>query len=187
MNYFTWISIIRILFRYGSEIILRLTYIINFVQNVPDLYVVEDWIKLKEMKKSEPVSKIMSTNLITIGTDNTLFDAEKLFRRHKIRHIPVVNNKKIIGILSLTDLLRLSFVDTYGEDDSTVDTAIYNMLGIEQVMADNPVHVSSTKTIREVAQILAVNEFHALPVVDNGNLVGIVTTTDLLNYLLEQY
>ena len=138
------------------------------------------------MKESERVSKIMSTNLITISPSHSLVDAEKLFRKHKIRHIPVVNNKKIVGILSLTDLLRLSFVDTY-EDDTHVDTAIYNMLGVEQVMVSNPVHVSSTKTIREVAEILSKNEFHALPVVDGGNLVGIVTTTDLLNYLLEQY
>ncbi|HUH47120.1 MAG TPA: CBS domain-containing protein [Arenibacter sp.] len=139
------------------------------------------------MKEREPVSKIMSTNLITINTSNSLVDAEKLFRKHKIRHIPVVNNKRIVGILSLTDLLRLSFVDTYGDDDSSIDTAIYNMLGVEQVMVDNPVHVSSSKTIREVAEILSKNEFHALPVVDDGDLVGIVTTTDLLNYLLEQY
>lgn len=137
--------------------------------------------------KNEPISKIMSTNLITIGTHNTLFDAEKLFKQHKIRHIPVVDNKRIIGILSLTDLLRLSFVDTYGEDDSRVDTAIYDMLGIEQVMVSNPVHVSPAKTIKEVAEILSVKEFHALPVVDRGKLVGIVTTTDLLNYLLKQY
>ncbi|MCM4167068.1 Inosine-5'-monophosphate dehydrogenase [Arenibacter antarcticus] len=139
------------------------------------------------MKKRELVSKIMSTNLITINHANTLVEAEQLFKKYKIRHIPVVSNKKIVGILSLTDLLRISFVDTYGEDDSDVDTAIYNMLSIEQVMVNNPVHVSSNKTIKEVAEILAKQEFHALPVVDDGDLVGIVTTTDLLNYLLDQY
>ena len=133
------------------------------------------------------VSKIMSTDLITINHTNTLLDAEKLFKKHKIRHIPVVSDKKIVGILSFTDLLRISFVDSYGEEDSDVDTAIYNMLSIEQVMVNNPVHVSSTKTIREVAEILSREEFHALPVVDEGELVGIVTTTDLVNYLLEQY
>lgn len=139
------------------------------------------------MRKREPVSKIMSTKLITINHTNTLLDAERLFKKNKIRHIPVVNKKKIVGILSLTDLLRLSFVDTYGEDDSDVDTAIYNMLSIEQVMVNNPVHISSNKTIKEVAEILSKQEFHALPVVDDGELVGIVTTTDLLNYMLEQY
>ena len=139
------------------------------------------------MKKRELVSKIMSTDLITVNHTNNLVESEKLFHENSIRHIPVVSGDDIIGILSLTDLLRVSFVDTYGSDESDVDTAVYNMLSIEQVMVKNPVSVSSTQTIKEVAEILAKNEFHALPVVDNGSLVGIVTTTDLLYYLLEQY
>lgn len=139
------------------------------------------------MKRRELVSKIMSTNLITVNLTNNLVDAEKLFNENSIRHIPVVSGEDIIGILSLTDLLRVSFVDTYGSDESNVDTAVYNMLSIEQVMVKNLVSVSSTLTIKEVAEVLAKNEFHALPVVDSGKLIGIVTTTDLLNYLLEQY
>ena len=139
------------------------------------------------MKRRELVSKIMSTNLITVNLTNNLVDAERLFNENSIRHIPVVSGDDIIGILSLTDLLRVSFVDTYGSDEGNVDTAVYNMLSIEQVMVKNLVSVSSTQTIKEVAEVLAKNEFHALPVVDNGKLVGIVTTTDLLNYLLEQY
>jgi CBS domain-containing protein len=139
------------------------------------------------MKRRELVSKIMSTNLITVNTTNNLVEAERLFNENSIRHIPVVSGEDIIGMLSLTDLLRVSFVDTYGGDESDVDTAVYNMLTIEQVMVKNIVSVSSTQTIKEVAEILAKNEFHALPVVDDNKLVGIVTTTDLLNYLLEQY
>lgn len=139
------------------------------------------------MKRRELVSKIMSTNLITVNTTNNLVEAEKLFNENSIRHIPVVSGEDIIGMLSLTDLLRVSFVDTYGSDESDVDTAVYNMLSIEQVMVKNLVSVSSTQTIKEVVEVLAKNEFHALPVVDEGKLVGIVTTTDLLNYLLEQY
>ena len=49
------------------------------------------------------------------------------------------------------------------------------------------VSVTSKDTIQEVAEYLAKKELHALPVVDGGKLVGIVTTTDLINYLLEQY
>ena len=139
------------------------------------------------MKRRELVSKIMSTNLITVNLTNNLVDAERLFNENSIRHIPVVSGDDIIGILSLTDLLRVSFVDTYGSDESEVDTAVYNMLSIEQVMVKNLVSVTSTQTIKEVAEVLAKNEFHALPVVDGGKLIGIVTTTDLLNYLLEQY
>jgi CBS domain-containing protein len=139
------------------------------------------------MKRRELVSKIMSTDLVTVNLTNNLVEAEKLFNENSIRHIPVVSGDDIIGILSLTDLLRVSFVDTYGSDESDVDTAVYNMLSIEQVMVKNLVSVSSTQTIKEVTEVLAKNEFHALPVVDDDKLVGIVTTTDLLNYLLEQY
>lgn len=139
------------------------------------------------MKRREFVSRIMSTDLITVNLTNNLVGAEKLFNQNSIRHIPVVSGDDIIGILSLTDLLRVSFVDAYGSNESDVDTALYNMLSIEQVMVKQLVSVSSTQTIREVAEVLAKNEFHALPVVDNNKLVGIVTTTDLLNYLLEQY
>jgi len=129
----------------------------------------------------------MSTNVVSLHLNNSLSDAERLFSKHKIRHIPVVRNKDIIGIVSLTDLLRISFVDSYGTKETEVDTAVYNMLSIEQVMAKEPVHVSPQRTIKEVTEILSQNEFHALPVVDNHELVGIVTTTDLLQYLLEQY
>jgi CBS domain-containing protein len=138
------------------------------------------------MKRRELVSKIMSTDLITVNHTNNLVEAEKLFKENSIRHIPVVSGEDIIGMLSLTDLLRVTFVDDYNSDNN-VDTAVYSMLSIEQVMVKNLVSVTSTQTIKEVVEILAKNEFHALPVVDNHKLVGIVTTTDILNYLLEQY
>ncbi|WP_196890216.1 CBS domain-containing protein [Aureivirga sp. CE67] len=141
------------------------------------------------MKKREAVNKIMSTDLITINLSNTLVDAEKLFKENSIRHIPVVSGDNLIGILSLTDLMRISFVDAYSEDNggAAVDTAVYNMLTVEQVMVKNLVKVEVGTTIKEVAEILSENEFHALPVMDGDKIAGIVTTTDLLRYLLEQY
>lgn len=138
------------------------------------------------MKKRAPISEIMTKDVITLNTTDSLTTAEKLFKKNHIRHIPVVNGEEIIGMLSYTDLLRISFADAVYEDEG-VDTVVYNMFTIEQVMAKNLVHVNSISTIKEVAEILAKNEFHALPVVDDKKLVGIVTTTDLINYLLEQY
>ena len=137
------------------------------------------------MKVIEPISKIMSTNIIALNRDDDLETAERLFKRHKIRHIPVVEEQVIIGILSYTDLLRISFADAVDEDDDEVDSMVYNMFSIEQVMAKHLVSVPSTASIKEVAEILSKKEFHALPVVDDGRLVGIVTTTDLINYLLK--
>lgn len=139
------------------------------------------------MKKREPVSSIMTSNLITLNHTDDLETAERLFKENKIRHIPVVSGKEIIGMLSLTDLLRISFVDATIENDTTVDTMVNSMFTIEQVMAKNIVSVGSDTTIKEAAEILSTNGFHALPVVDNNALTGIVTSTDLIEHLLDQY
>ncbi len=130
---------------------------------------------------------IMTADVITLKQTDNLETAEHLFKHHKIRHIPVVNGKKIVGMLSYTDLLRLSFADVTNDDDSSADLMVYSMFTIEQVMKQSIETVSSSNSIKEVAEILAIKEFHALPVVDNNVLVGIVTTTDLIKYLLKQF
>lgn len=137
------------------------------------------------MKRRTPISAIMTTDVITLNHTDDLVTAEKLFKEHGIRHIPVVNGEEIMGMLSYTDLLRISFADAVSDKD--VDTIVYNMFTIEQVMAKNLITVNSAATIKEVAEILSKKEFHALPVVNNGKLAGIVTTTDLILYLLEQF
>lgn len=83
--------------------------------------------------------------------------------------------------------MLISFVDAVDDEADTVDAIVYNMFMIEQVMTKNVVAVSPETTMREGAEILSKNEFHALPVCMGNLLVGIVTTTDLIKYLLEQY
>jgi CBS domain-containing protein len=139
------------------------------------------------MKKRTPVSTIMTKDVITLNHSDTLENAELLFKKNKIRHIPVVSGDNIIGMLSYTDLLRISFADAVYEEEQEIDTVVYNMFTIEQVMAKNLISVNADTTIKEVAEILAKKEFHALPVTDGDKLVGIVTTTDLINYLIEQF
>lgn len=139
------------------------------------------------MIRKAPISMIMTQDVITLKKSDNLETAENLFKRHNIRHIPVVNENVIIGMLSYTDLLRLSFADVTNDDDSLADVMVYNMFTIEQVMKRNIITVSSSHSIKEVAEILANKEFHALPVVDNNILSGIVTTTDLIKYLLKQF
>jgi CBS domain-containing membrane protein len=139
------------------------------------------------MNQRIPVSTIMSEDLIALNRTDDLGRAELLFKRYHIRHIPVVSSEVIIGMLSYTDLLRISFADAVDESEKDVDTLVYNMFTIDQVMAKNITTVDSQTSIKEVAEILASKEFHALPVVDDGSLVGMVTTTDLINYLIDQY
>jgi CBS domain-containing membrane protein len=139
------------------------------------------------MKQKVPVSTIMTKEVIKLNISDTLTKAESLFKKHHIRHIPVVNGNKIIGMLSYTDLLRISFADAIEDDEEEVDTTVYNMFSVEQVMAKNLTSISPDATIKEAAEILASREFHALPVVHGELLVGILTTTDLIRYLIDQY
>lgn len=136
------------------------------------------------MKRGVQVSTIMSTNLIKLNTTDTLAKAEQLFRENKIRHIPVMDGNKIIGMLSYTDLLRISFAETLDDEEQIIDVTVYEVFSIEQVMAKNLVCIRPDTLIKEAAEILATREFHALPVVESGLLIGIVTTTDLIKYLL---
>lgn len=138
------------------------------------------------MKQKVPVSTIMTKNVIKLNLKDDLTKAEALFKKNKIRHIPVVNGNRIIGMLSYTDLLRISFVDAV-DDDEVIDATVYNLFTVEQVMAKNLVTISPETTIKEAAEILSSKEFHALPVVLGDLLVGIVTTTDLIKYLIDQY
>ena len=139
------------------------------------------------MKQKVPVSTIMTKNVVKLNLSDDLTKAESLFKKYHIRHIPVVYSNKIVGMLSYTDLLRISFADAIEDDEDVVDTTVYNMFTVEQVMAKNLVKVSPENTIKETAEILAQKEFHALPVCEDDLLVGIITTTDLIKYLIDQY
>jgi acetoin utilization protein AcuB len=139
------------------------------------------------MKQSTPVSTIMTKNIIALTRSDDLERAEMLFKRYNIKHIPVVSRDMIIGMLSYTDLMRISYAETSSKADNKVESVVYNMFSIEQAMVKDVVTVSSDTSIKEVSKILAAQNFHSLPVVDNDTLVGMVTTTDLLNYYVEQY
>lgn len=141
------------------------------------------------MKKREPVSTIMTRHAHTVQLTDSLYQARDLIHKHEIRHVPVLDGDRLVGIISKTDLNRLSFSSLFaGEGEA--DEAVFEMLSIGQVMSQNPRVVKATDTIRAIAEILSREEFHSLPVVDDqdkSKLVGIVTTTDVIRYMLEQY
>jgi CBS domain-containing protein len=139
------------------------------------------------MKSKVSVATIMTKNVLKLNANDDLTKAEMLFKKHKVRHLPVVENDNIIGMLSYTDLQRISFVDAIDDDENEVDSTVYNMFSIEQVMTKKLEMINSETTIKQAAEILSKKEFHALPVVNQGVLVGILTTTDLIKYLVSQF
>ena len=132
-----------------------------------------------------PVSKIMSTDILSVNITQSLREVDAIISGQHIRHVPVVSGDTIIGMLSKTDLQKISFVNTMDGDGLT--TAMYDNLSIDQVMTKDITTVEQNDTILDVATILSKNEFHALPVTEDGKLVGIVTTTDLVKFLIDLY
>ncbi len=138
------------------------------------------------IKKRTPVSAIMSRNLITADVNSSLRHVNSLLKEHNIRHLPIVSGKKLVGIISKTDILRLSFGDMF-EGQKDADEAVFDMLKLDQVMISRPIVVAADQSIREVAEKFIQVDFHAMPVVNGEELTGMVSTTDLIRYLLEQY
>lgn len=140
------------------------------------------------MKQHVPISEIMTKNLVTANVSDSLRHINTLLKENNISHLPIVSGRTLVGIVSKSDMLRLSFADIY-DDQTNVDETVFEMLRTEQVMVHNPLTVDVHDTIREVADIMSKVEFHALPVLEEGKIVGVISSTDLIKYLLlaQQY
>ncbi|HQO89968.1 MAG TPA: CBS domain-containing protein, partial [Chitinophagales bacterium] len=85
-------------------------------------------------------------------------------------------------IISKSDFTRLTS-GTFYATQQEADTAMMDMFTLEDIMIKNPVVISSELTIKDAADTFIAQDFHALPVVDNGQLTGILSVTDLLRHL----
>lgn len=139
------------------------------------------------MKKNESITKIMSANVMTVQLGQPLSDIRKLMCEAHYHHIPIVDGKKLVGLVSFTDLMKINVLIS-GADERTVDTIIDQQFTIADIMSTKLTSIRQTETVRQAAELLSKGHFHSLPVVDNDeNVVGIVTTTDLIHYLSDQY
>jgi acetoin utilization protein AcuB len=125
------------------------------------------------------INRIMTTDPITIGPDESVAAAKAMLESHGIHHLPVVERGVLIGILSSSDLLKLHVLRTRAQALDAVK--------VSQVMEAEPVTLGVFADLVDVASKLSEGGFHSLPVVEADNvLVGIVTSTDLINHLLRQ-
>jgi CBS domain-containing protein len=135
------------------------------------------------MKRNEQISNIMSKDLVTAHVGQKLSELRILFSEGNFHHLPVVSGENLVGLITSSDILRASFGNNEQEVDSTLD----HTAQLENIMQKKPLTISMNSTVRDAAEKLATGSFHCLPVVDGEKLVGLVTSTDLISYLLEQY
>lgn len=139
------------------------------------------------MKHNEPVHKIMAADPVSVHEKQKVSDVHRLIMEHGIHHVPVVSGTRFIGLISATDLLRVSWGDTNRQDPRQVDTLLDTM-SIRDVMQEDIVTIKRTDTVRHAAELLSQGSYHSLPVLgDDEELLGMVTSTDIIKYLLEQY
>lgn len=140
-------------------------------------------------KHHEPVTHIMTANPKTIHLKTPISEVGQIFGEGKFHHLPVVDGRELIGMVSYFDLIRVSFEQSFGVTDTqAVYAALDHTLDIEAIMTKDPECLQSTGTIRDAAERLSTGMFHSLPIVNqNHELVGIITTKDLIDYLLKLY
>ena len=139
------------------------------------------------MRKNDPISKLMIKEVVTLQVGQPVSDARKLLKEKGFHHLPILDGEKLVGVISNLDIVKLTF-DAYDTDERTMDVVLDDLFTLDKVMASNLVTVSHKDTVRSAVNLLSDGAFHALPVVDeNGSLKGIVTSTDLIQYLMNQY
>ena len=139
------------------------------------------------MKKNQKIDQILTRETVTVHVGQKVSDVRKIFAKHGFHHVPVVSGKKLIGIVSASDILGIS-VEGVGSDERSMDAYIDHQFSIEGLMRKDLKTLTYKSTIADAAEVLSDGNFHAVPVVDeNDDLVGLVTSTDLIRYLRDLF
>ena len=148
----------------------------------------------------------MKTDVIYLSPDDTIFDAAKLLSELNIAGAPVVENEKIVGIISISDIIRfidiklgklpkihtpgissllLAFVQLQKlRSDFKKEMEKITNSKVREVMTKNVITVSPDSTMMEVAELMEKHDVNRLPVVSDGKLIGIVARADLVRALI---
>jgi acetoin utilization protein AcuB len=132
------------------------------------------------MDFTTPVSKYMSKKLLTVSPRDTMTAVQEIFDNNRIHHIPVVKYKTIVGIVSKADYLF--FLRKIKTDENV---GLENYL-VEDIMTTGLATMESDERVNVALDVLSENLFHAIPIVDNGELVGIFTTQDVIKILMAE-
>jgi acetoin utilization protein AcuB len=131
------------------------------------------------------VRERMSANPVTIQADVPITEALRVMRQSEVRRLPVLDDEgQMVGIVSEKDLL-------YASPSPATSLSIYEMhymlsqLLVSELMTTDVITVTASTPLEEAARIMADHKIGGLPVVEKGNLVGIITETDLFTVFLE--
>jgi acetoin utilization protein AcuB len=129
------------------------------------------------------VADVMTAGPVTLGPEDTLMRAVEVMRLHGIRRLPIVVGDRLVGVLAEGDLKRAqpsTLSDTQEEFDRVMEGT-----NVSRIMINDPVTIEPGAPVLDAARTLQNSKFGALPVVEGGRLVGILTDNDLLRVLVD--
>lgn len=128
------------------------------------------------------VREFMTTDVTTLQETDSLLDATMIFVRSTLRHLPVLREKKLVGVVTERDVKQFSPSVLSGISPDEYNT-LMETTPVSRVMTREPATVGPGQSMFEAVKILTTRRIGCLPVVENGELKGILTTTDMLRLL----
>jgi acetoin utilization protein AcuB len=125
------------------------------------------------------VKDVMTRDVATLTPEQTLRDAINLLRSRRIRHLPVVEGQKLVGIVTDRDVKRAAPSVLTGVGNEAFDNSLLT-IKVAQVMTREPITVLDRASLKSAVEIFINTKVGALPVVDDGRLVGILADSDIL-------
>lgn len=138
------------------------------------------------MDFTAPISTFMTRKLIAVAPTDKLAHVKEIFDQHRIHHLPVVRYTTLVGIISKTDLHYFLRGLQTSESDKLIERSRLDYYTAEDIMTTGIATLSSGDRINVALQVFLENLFHAIPVVDNGELVGMLTTFDIVRALSDE-
>lgn len=138
------------------------------------------------MDFTAPVSRFMTTKLVTAVPEDRLTVIKEIFDSHHIHHIPVVKFTTLLGIISKIDFIHFTKGHEFSPYDEMAEKALLEKYTAGNIMTKGIATLESGERMNVALQIFSENLFHAIPIVDDGHLVGILTTLDIIKVLVEE-
>ncbi|MCX5909432.1 MAG: CBS and ACT domain-containing protein [Deltaproteobacteria bacterium] len=130
------------------------------------------------------VSKKMKRDLVTISKDERMTTAKKILQEKNIRHLPVVDGKKLVGLVTNMDIRKAEASPATSLEIRELHYLL-DKIKVSEIMTRNVITISPDISVEEATTLLHANKIGCLPVVEDGNLVGIITEDDVLAILIE--
>jgi CBS domain-containing membrane protein len=128
------------------------------------------------------VKDLMTKEVSTLGRNDTLDLADDIMTLERIRHLPVLDEGRVVGVVSQRDLFRSALAAALGYGEKA-QKRLLRTIRVKEVMSEPAITVSPEAPVKEATRLMLERKIGCLPVVEGHSLVGIVTETDVLRYV----